>query len=110
MAYRAGDAYAKRDDNPPELVTALSMWGFPADFDPTQLPTGMFSCVMDEWRDVKREKDGLPPIPRETLGDVWREQDAQAAREAARKKDKEPVKSAGLKSRLKKIFAIIWSK
>ena len=110
MAYRAGDAYAKRDDNPPELVTALSMWGFPADFDPTQLPTGMFSCVMDEWRDVKRERDGLPPIPRKTLGDVWREQNAQAAREAARMKPKEPVKRTGFKSYILKIIAAVWSK
>lgn len=70
-AWRQGEQYISRSDNPPELVSALSMWGFPADFDPTQLPTGMFCCVMDEWSQIKREKAGLPRLPEKTLGEVW---------------------------------------
>jgi len=72
-AWRHGEQYISRQDNPPELVSALSMWGFPADFDPTQLPTGMFCCVMDEWSQIKREKAGLPRLPEKTLGDIWAE-------------------------------------
>lgn len=62
-AWRQGQCYMSRHDNPPELVEALSLWSFPADFDPAQLPTGMFMCVIDEWRRIEREKKGLPPEP-----------------------------------------------
>lgn len=70
-AYRHGEQYISRSDNTPELIQALSMWGFPADFDPCQLPTGMFCCVMDEWSQIKREKSGLPRLPEKTCGEVW---------------------------------------
>lgn len=62
-AWRQGQGYMSRHDNPPELVEALSLWSFPADFDQAQLPTGMFMCVIDEWRRIEREKKGLPPEP-----------------------------------------------
>lgn len=70
-AWRQGDGYLVRYDNPPELVEALSLWSFPPDFDPAQLPTGMFMCVIDEWRRIEREKKGLPPLPEKTCADVW---------------------------------------
>lgn len=62
-AWRQGDGYLARYDNPPELIEALSLWSFPPDFDPAQLPTGMFFCVIDEWRRIEREKKGLPAEP-----------------------------------------------
>lgn len=70
-AYRHGEQYISRSDNTLELTQALSMWGFPADFDPCQLPTGMFCCVMDEWSRIKREKAGLPRLPEKTCDEVW---------------------------------------
>lgn len=60
-----GDAYLSRSDNPPELSEAMSLWGFPADFDPTQLPTGMFMCVMDEFTKVRIAKGLQKPRPPE---------------------------------------------
>lgn len=60
-AYHQGQPYFRRHDNPPELIEALSLWSFPADFDPAQLPTGMFCCVLDEWRRIERQNKGLPP-------------------------------------------------
>lgn len=61
--WRQGDAYLSRSDNPPELSEAMSLWGFPADFDPTQLPTGMFMCVMDEFTKVRIAKGLQKPSP-----------------------------------------------
>ena len=63
--WRQGDAYMSRCDNPPELSEAMSLWGFPADFDPTQLPTGMFMCVMDEFTKVRIAKGLQKPRPPE---------------------------------------------
>lgn len=63
--WRQGDAYLSRCDNPPELSEAMSLWGFPADFDPTQLPTGMFMCVMDEFTNVRIAKGLQKPRPPE---------------------------------------------
>jgi hypothetical protein len=58
-AWRQGDNYMKRFDNPPELVEAMSLWSFPDDFDPAQLPTGMFECVLDEWDRIRKTKKEL---------------------------------------------------
>lgn len=47
--------YMKRYDNNPELIEAMSEWGFPHDFDVTQLPTGMFMCVVDRMSEIMKE-------------------------------------------------------
>lgn len=74
-AYWAGQNYMKRFDNPPSLVQALGEWGFPADFDPVQLPTGMFLAVLDaEDKITGRQpltprKSAPPPPPPTRIGD-----------------------------------------